>query len=36
MNKQGITTPFGAQSTAAEVTAGIDLIGRRAIVTGDY
>src|SRR5712664_3855095 len=29
-----ITTPFGAQSTAAEVVAGIDLSGRRAIVTG--
>ena len=29
-----ITTPFGAQSTAAEVIAGIDLTGRRAIVTG--
>lgn len=29
-----ITTPFGAQSTAAEVAAGVDLSGRRAIVTG--
>jgi NAD(P)-dependent dehydrogenase (short-subunit alcohol dehydrogenase family) len=29
-----ITTPFGPQSTAAEVIAGIDLSGRRAIVTG--
>ena len=29
-----ITTPFSAQSTAAEVIAGIDLSGRRAIVTG--
>ena len=29
-----ITTPFGAQSTAAEVIAGIALTGRRAIVTG--
>jgi NAD(P)-dependent dehydrogenase (short-subunit alcohol dehydrogenase family) len=29
-----ITTPFGATSTAAEVIAGIDLNGRRAIVTG--
>jgi NAD(P)-dependent dehydrogenase (short-subunit alcohol dehydrogenase family) len=29
-----ITTPFGAQSTASEVLAGIDLTGRRAIVTG--
>ena len=29
-----ITTPFGHDSTAAEVVAGIDLTGRRAIVTG--
>ncbi|GAA5191488.1 SDR family NAD(P)-dependent oxidoreductase [Rugosimonospora acidiphila] len=29
-----ITTPFGATSTAAEVMAGVDLPGRRAIVTG--
>jgi NAD(P)-dependent dehydrogenase (short-subunit alcohol dehydrogenase family) len=29
-----ITTPFGFDSTAAEVVAGIDLGGRRAIVTG--
>ncbi|HEY1538871.1 MAG TPA: SDR family NAD(P)-dependent oxidoreductase [Solirubrobacteraceae bacterium] len=29
-----ITTPFGLHSTAAEVAAGIDLTGRRAIVTG--
>ena len=29
-----ITTPFGARSTAAEVIAGVDLVGRRAIVTG--
>ena len=29
-----ITTPFGFRSTAAEVVAGIDLTGRRAIVTG--
>ncbi|MEU7629922.1 SDR family NAD(P)-dependent oxidoreductase [Nocardia sp. NPDC049220] len=29
-----ITTPFSAQSTAAEVIAGIDLTDRRAIVTG--
>jgi NAD(P)-dependent dehydrogenase (short-subunit alcohol dehydrogenase family) len=34
MNNQPITTQFGAQSTAAEVIAGIDLTGRRAIVTG--
>lgn len=29
-----ITTPFNAESTAAEVVKGIDLTGRRAIVTG--
>ncbi|GAA1923464.1 SDR family NAD(P)-dependent oxidoreductase [Streptantibioticus ferralitis] len=29
-----ITTPFDAQTTAAEVVAGVDLTGRRAIVTG--
>jgi NAD(P)-dependent dehydrogenase (short-subunit alcohol dehydrogenase family) len=29
-----ITTPFSAESTAAEVIEGIDLTGRRAIVTG--
>lgn len=29
-----IITPFGAQSTASEVVAGIDLTGRRAVVTG--
>ena len=29
-----ITTPFGAESTAAEVVEGIDLSGTRAIVTG--
>jgi NAD(P)-dependent dehydrogenase (short-subunit alcohol dehydrogenase family) len=34
MNNQRITTQFGAQSTAAEVIAGINLTGRRAIVTG--
>ena len=28
------STPFGAQTTADEVIAGIDLAGRRAIVTG--
>ncbi len=27
-------TPFGATSTAAEVVAGLDLTGLRAIVTG--
>ncbi len=31
---QRVRTPFGATSTAAEVLAGIDLSGRRAIVTG--
>jgi NAD(P)-dependent dehydrogenase (short-subunit alcohol dehydrogenase family) len=29
-----ITTPFGAESTAAEVVEGVDLTGKRAIVTG--
>jgi NAD(P)-dependent dehydrogenase (short-subunit alcohol dehydrogenase family) len=29
-----ITTPFGAASTASDVIAGVDLTGRRAIVTG--
>jgi len=29
-----ITTPFGFSSTAAEVIAGVDLTGKRAIVTG--
>ena len=29
-----ITTPFGFRSTAAEVAKGIDLSGKRAIVTG--
>ena len=29
-----ISTPFGFDSTAAEVAAGIDLNGKRAIVTG--
>lgn len=29
-----ITTPFGATSTASDVIAGVDLTGRRAIVTG--
>jgi NAD(P)-dependent dehydrogenase (short-subunit alcohol dehydrogenase family) len=29
-----ITTPFGFDSTAAEVVDGIDLSGRRAVVTG--
>ncbi|MEU8001276.1 SDR family NAD(P)-dependent oxidoreductase [Catellatospora sp. NPDC049111] len=29
-----ITTPFSATSTAAEVVRGVDLTGRRAVVTG--
>jgi NAD(P)-dependent dehydrogenase (short-subunit alcohol dehydrogenase family) len=29
-----ITTPFTAKSTAAEVLTGVDLAGRRAVVTG--
>ena len=29
-----ITTPFGFHSTAREVIDGIDLTGRRAIITG--
>ena len=33
-NQDLITTPFGFDSTAAEVVAGIDLAGKRAIVTG--
>jgi NAD(P)-dependent dehydrogenase (short-subunit alcohol dehydrogenase family) len=32
--ESGITIPFGADSTAAEVVEGIDLTGKRAIVTG--
>jgi NAD(P)-dependent dehydrogenase (short-subunit alcohol dehydrogenase family) len=35
MNENGrITTPFGFDSTAAEVVAEADLTGRRAVVTG--
>lgn len=34
MKKSRITTPVGAQSTAAEVIRGIDLRSKRAIVTG--
>jgi len=34
MARSRITTPFGATSTADEVVAGIDLSGKRAIVTG--
>jgi NAD(P)-dependent dehydrogenase (short-subunit alcohol dehydrogenase family) len=33
-NTGRVTTPFGATSTAEEVVAGVDLAGRRAIVTG--
>jgi NAD(P)-dependent dehydrogenase (short-subunit alcohol dehydrogenase family) len=29
-----VATPFDAESTAAEVVAGIDLAGRRALITG--
>ncbi|WP_328315834.1 SDR family NAD(P)-dependent oxidoreductase [Streptomyces sp. NBC_00388] len=29
-----LTTPFGAESTALEVVSGVDLSGRRAVVTG--
>jgi len=34
MSEPPITTPFGATSTAEEVIAGIDLSGKRAIITG--
>jgi NAD(P)-dependent dehydrogenase (short-subunit alcohol dehydrogenase family) len=34
MSGTRITTPFGPTSTAAEVIAGVDLTGKRAIVTG--
>jgi NAD(P)-dependent dehydrogenase (short-subunit alcohol dehydrogenase family) len=34
MGSQRITTPFGATTTAMEVVDGVDLSGRRAIVTG--
>jgi NAD(P)-dependent dehydrogenase (short-subunit alcohol dehydrogenase family) len=33
-NEDLITTPFGPETTALEVVAGVDLAGRRAIVTG--
>jgi NAD(P)-dependent dehydrogenase (short-subunit alcohol dehydrogenase family) len=33
-SRSPITTPFGFDSTAAEVIEGIDLSGRRAVVTG--
>src|SRR5881392_4530770 len=29
-----VSTPFGFETTAAEVVQGVDLTGRRAIVTG--
>ena len=29
-----ITTPFGAESTAGEVAADVELAGKRMIVTG--
>ncbi|RYX89377.1 MAG: SDR family NAD(P)-dependent oxidoreductase [Comamonadaceae bacterium] len=31
---QAITTPFGSKTTADEVIAGVDLRGKRAVVTG--
>ena len=34
--QQKIGSGFGAESTAAEVLAGIDLTGKRAVVTGGY
>ncbi|KQY04517.1 oxidoreductase [Mycobacterium sp. Root135] len=34
MTETPLRTPFGFDSTAAEVIAGVDLTGRRAIVTG--
>lgn len=34
MTSSVVTTPFGATSTAGEVLAGVDLSGRRAVVTG--
>ena len=34
MTAARITTPFGFSSTAADVIAGVDLSGKRAIVTG--
>jgi NAD(P)-dependent dehydrogenase (short-subunit alcohol dehydrogenase family) len=34
MDAQLVSTTFGAQSTAAEVIAGVDLSAKRAIVTG--
>ncbi|MEU4582252.1 SDR family NAD(P)-dependent oxidoreductase [Kitasatospora aureofaciens] len=34
IGSRNFTTLFGAESTAAEVIAGVDLTGRRAVVTG--
>jgi NAD(P)-dependent dehydrogenase (short-subunit alcohol dehydrogenase family) len=34
MDSNRVVTTFGAQSTASEVLAGVDLTGRRALVTG--
>ncbi|MEV4810394.1 SDR family NAD(P)-dependent oxidoreductase [Micromonospora avicenniae] len=34
MANQRVSTPFDARSTAAEVISGVDLSGRRAVVTG--
>ncbi|MEU8716100.1 SDR family NAD(P)-dependent oxidoreductase [Streptomyces sp. NPDC048663] len=34
MSHRPVTTPFGAETTAAEVLRGLDLGGRRAVVTG--
>jgi 5,10-methylene-tetrahydrofolate dehydrogenase/methenyl tetrahydrofolate cyclohydrolase len=34
MPESRITTPFGATSTADDVIAGVDLTGKRAVVTG--
>jgi NAD(P)-dependent dehydrogenase (short-subunit alcohol dehydrogenase family) len=34
MTTARVTSPFGFESTAMEVIAGIDLHGRRALVTG--
>lgn len=34
LTTERVTTPFDATSTAAEVAAGIDLTGKRAVVTG--
>src|SRR4051794_22372208 len=34
MISKRLVTPFGEQSTAAQVVSGVDLSGRRAVVTG--